>query len=97
VKDYCVDLVSDLNDCIQHMTSTELFETKGLHMAHAYASMYFMERSSGVTRRLRDSKNAPVRHIGYGYVTQDQETEAQNALDLTRRYVNSYLADIEAC
>lgn len=57
--------------------------------------MYFMERSSGVTCRLRDAPPSGkfVRHIGYGYVTAEQEVEAQHAVDRARALLSGYMAD----
>jgi len=96
-ESFCEDLHTDLNDCINNMRNPEVFETKGIHIAHAYASMYFMERSAGTAFRSRDGMG---RHIGYGYVTQDQATEAKQALNHAQRYVSAYLpsdVDIAVC
>jgi len=85
---FCQDLQSDLRDCIFHMSTPEVFETKGIHLAHAYASMYFMERSSGTSIRAKDGLS---RHFGYGYVTADQASEAKQARNHAQRYVSAYL------
>jgi len=89
---YCEDLISDLKDCLIHMATMDQFETLGIHTAYAYASMYFMERSTGIIQRLqRNNPIKSVRHLGYGYVTEDQETEAKRAVHETASYVPSYL------
>lgn len=84
---YCQDLISDLNDISRYMGDVQSFESQGIHTAHAYASMYFMERSTGITSR----KNPEfIRHVGYGYATEEQEYEAQNAVDRARLYFDTY-------
>jgi hypothetical protein len=83
---YCRDVVTDLSDCANGMTDAESFR-KGIHFAHACSSMYFMERSTGLRSVARDS--APVRHLGNGYTTVEQQHEAQKALRHTLAYLNT--------
>ena len=45
-KEYCEDLVEDLKECALGMENNEVF-TMGIHYAHAYSTMYYMERSTG--------------------------------------------------
>lgn len=86
---YCEDLMKDLQECIQGMTDSSAFQA-GIHAAHAYSSMYFMERSAGLKNRSRHRPGSFVRHVSYGYATAIQECEAQNATDQTRVYLSSY-------
>jgi len=81
--------MKDLQECIQGMADSSTFQT-GIHSAHAYSSMYFMERSAGLKNRLRHRPDAFVRHVSYGYATPIQDCEAQNAIDQTRVYISSY-------
>jgi len=85
---FCQDLQSDLRVCINSLSDPQTFETKGIHLMHAYASMYFMERSAGTALRSRDGI---IRHNGYGYVTAEQASEAQQAVDHANRYISAYL------
>jgi len=86
---YCLDLTKDLLECVKGMSDSTSFQT-GIHCAHAYASMYFMERSSGLKQRMRHRPSNFVRHVSYGYSTPVQETEAQNAENQTATYINQY-------
>jgi len=43
---YCEDLVEDLKECAVGMEDMETFSS-GIHYAHAYSTMYYMERSTG--------------------------------------------------
>jgi len=90
---YCIDLIKDLNDCIEGMRDVVSFQ-KGIHTAHAYSSMYFMERSTGLGLKkhletcrssLRASQGKLRRHLGYGYSTKIQDHEARNANDFAAR------------
>lgn len=45
---YCVDLVKDLNSVARGLADAETFRAGGAHYAHAYATMYYQERSSGL-------------------------------------------------
>jgi len=45
-------IIKDLEDCIVGMNDLITFQ-KGIHSAHAFAAMYFLERSSGVMNALR--------------------------------------------
>jgi hypothetical protein len=52
---YCKLLIEDLNDCIMGMMDINSFQS-GVHSAHAYANMYYMERSTGVELRKHKKK-----------------------------------------
>jgi len=87
---YCQDLMKDIQECVKGMTDSAAFQT-GIHCAHAYSSMYFMERSAGLKQRaLRHNSPSFVRHVSYGYSTPVQESEAENAANQTATYVNMY-------
>jgi len=61
---------------MQDITS---FQT-GIHIAHSYASMYYMERSSGVEiKKLMNNLEA------YGYLTEEQINEIQDTLNTERK------------
>jgi len=85
---FCQDLLSDLSDCRLHLSDAKAFKC-GLHAAHAYASMYFMERSSGLASRL-GLRSSQMRHIGYGYVTPEQETKQHEAVSYCNAYASDY-------
>jgi len=87
---YCQDLMKDIQECVKGMSDSASFQT-GIHCAHAYSSMYFMERSAGLKQRaLRHNSPSFVRHVSYGYSTPIQETEAENAANQAATYVNMY-------
>lgn len=44
---YCEDLVSDLRECAEGMENPQIFNAAGIHYAHSYSTMYFLERSTG--------------------------------------------------
>jgi len=74
-----------MNDLISFQT--------GIHSAHAFASMYFLERSSGVMNALRKNLlNSPkeIRQIGYGYLTDEQIDGTCNANNITMGYLDIY-------
>jgi len=85
---FCQDLVSDLADCLAHLSDAKAFKT-GMHAAHAYASMYFMERSAGLASRL-GLRQSQMRHIGYGYVTPEQESKQHEAVSYCNAYTSDY-------
>jgi len=65
------------------------FQT-GIHCAHAFASMYFLERSSGVMNALRKnlfSDLSDMKEIGYGYLTDDQLDGTNNASEKCSQYL----------
>jgi len=70
-ESYCEDLIEDLIECKLGMTDLNSFQT-GVHAAHAFASMYYMERSSGVELRKRKTNNHYDNHA-YGYLTGSQK------------------------
>lgn len=90
---FCQDLQSDLRDCIHNMADPQLFESKGIHLMHAYASMYFMERSAGTAIR---SRAGILRHNGYGYVTAEQASEARQAADHASKYISAYISHTDS-
>jgi len=68
---YCRNLIEDLEDCMDGMKDLNSFQT-GIHSAHAYASMYYMERSSGVELTKQLKKKSNHLDIAYGYLTDNQ-------------------------
>jgi len=66
-ENYCNLLIEDLEDCKIGLSDFTSFQT-GAHSAHAYASMYYMERSSGVELR-KYKKTNHIDHNLYGYLT----------------------------
>jgi len=71
---YCYHLMEDLKECQLAMRDSNAFQT-GIHIAHSYASMYYMERSSGVeVKKFFDvqSKNLDFDFEDYGYLTEEQ-------------------------
>jgi len=87
---FCLDLASDLADCASHLSDAEAFKT-GIHAAHAYASMYFMERSAGLTTRQSLKGGSNIRHLGYGYVTPEQDQRQLEAVRAVRAYAIDHL------
>jgi len=81
--------MKDIQECIQGMSDSNTFQT-GIHCAHAYSSMYFMERSAGLKQRMRHKSPTFIRHFSYGYSTPVQDTEAQNAVHQTAAYISLY-------
>lgn len=55
---FCADLVQDLAECQKCLSDAQALKT-GIHQAHAFASMYFMERSAGLAGRV-----STMRRIG---------------------------------
>jgi len=86
---YCLDLMKDLQECIEGMSDSTTFQT-GIHCAHAYSSMHFMERPAGLKQRLRHKPPSVVRHLSYGYSTAVQDSGAKNAEHQAATYVRSY-------
>jgi len=72
---FCLLLIKDLEDCMQGMNDSLSFQT-GIHSAHALASMYFLERSSGVINSLRKdlftNNEVDLKASGYGFITKEQ-------------------------
>jgi hypothetical protein len=67
---YTQFIIKDLKDCKEGMNDILSFQN-GIHTAHAFASMHFLERSSGILNTLRknlimDLDN--IKEIGYGYI-----------------------------
>jgi len=71
---YCIHLMEDLKECQLAMQDSNAFQT-GIHIAHSYASMYYMERSSGIEVKKYfevQSKNISQDLEDYGYLTGEQ-------------------------
>lgn len=93
---YCEDLVEDLLECSQGMTETT-FST-GIHYAHAFSTMYYMERSTGSANLKGVMQGSDPsytegrqRHHGYGYLTENQRSEKIDAKQRTAAFVSDYL------
>lgn len=92
-SEYCQDLVNDLEECAKGMKDRNAFAS-GIHYAHAFSTMYYLERSTGtsnlngVERFIEDEKK---RNLGYGYKTSEQEIGASMAVQETRNYLSDYL------
>lgn len=93
---YCEDLVQDLLECSQGMTETT-FST-GIHYAHAFSTMYYMERSTGSANLKGVMKGSDPsyteerhRHQGYGYLTEQQQSEKIDAKQQTSILLSEYL------
>jgi len=80
-----LDLIQDLIDCVSGMSDIVAFQ-KGMHTAHAFSSMYFMERSTGLGLKNilvnTSTDHKPQRHLGYGYATRAQDEEARCAFEI---------------
>jgi len=87
-EDYCIDLTTDLKECLKSVADTQSFST-GIHTAHSYCSMYFMERSAGIKYRLPNHK---LRRENYGYTTPDQTAEAHIAQLVTNHLLTNYIS-----
>jgi len=106
-RGYCEDLVEDLKECAVGMEDMEAFSS-GIHYAHAYSTMYYMERSTGSSNLMgvkRSNYQDQIieeieadyrkrRNIGYGYVTYEQEEEASKAVKQTAVFVTGYLDNV---
>jgi len=84
---YCLNLIEDLEDCRNGMKDLNSFQT-GIHSAHAYASMYYMERSSGV--ELRKQKKTNHLDIAYGYLTDNQIEVQDQFYEKAPNYLSNY-------
>jgi len=93
-KTYCEDLIKDLRACMNGMSDPKSFST-GIHSAHAYSAMYYMERSTG-SKNL-NKKSSDQRSSGYGYVTEQQEKVSRDARNkvnpspVNQGYVGGYV------
>jgi len=82
-------IIKDLEDCIVGMNDLITFQ-KGIHSAHAFAAMYFLERSSGVMNALRKNLFCEfnnMKEVGYGYMTEDQVVGTNNATKICSKYL----------
>jgi len=83
---YCLNLVKDLEECRNGMIDYPSFQI-GEHIAHSYASMYYMERSSGI-----EIRKSMLNLDGNAYSTSDQD-EVQSYFDEEGRsesYISKY-------
>lgn len=91
---YCEDLIEDLKECAEGMENYESF-ISGVHYAHAYSTMYYLERSNGSLNlsglKENQKRTKRKRNIGYGYKTKIQEQQSTKAIVDTKGYVNGYL------
>lgn len=85
---FCLDLVSDLRECLCSMEDREYFATTGVHDAHGYSTMYNQERSVGPGAARRRNRRAGR---GYGYHTTSQLEEAKHATSAASGYLSGYL------
>lgn len=88
---YIEDLISDLTLVKAGLSTYEIFVEKGTHYSYAFATMYYMERSTGtrsfmghptLQMKFGDSftkTSATKRSNQYGYVSFFQEQERQEA------------------
>jgi len=49
VSSFCEDLIRDLMECSEAMEDDKIFSAFGIHYAYAFSTMYFMERSNGIS------------------------------------------------
>eukprot|EP01117_Protostelium_nocturnum_P016062 TRINITY_DN628_c0_g1_i1.p1 TRINITY_DN628_c0_g1~~TRINITY_DN628_c0_g1_i1.p1 ORF type:complete len:633 (+),score=138.85 TRINITY_DN628_c0_g1_i1:536-2434(+) len=104
---YCQDLVKDLMECLFGMKEEQIFHY-GIHYAHAYSTMYYMERSTG-TRNLIGIQNiagkdagsilsSPTQdvhyNVGSGYLTSAQVEESFRAQTVARSFVTGYMENV---
>jgi len=68
------------------MTDSNSFQN-GIHSAHAYASMYYMERSSGVEIR---KQSVTIDNIAYRYVTDIQIEGQDQFCQFAPTYLSKY-------
>jgi len=93
---YCHHLIEDLEECKQGMQDVSSFQT-GIHIAHSYATMYYMERSSGIEVKKYLDINPDLLmlnldHYSYGYLTMYQK-QLQDTFDTekTESLLSNYL------
>ena len=101
--------MEDLKECAVGMEDNDSF-SMGIHYAHAYSTMYFLERSTG-SANLKGVRKASLlemgtslvepdhqikkrRSQGYGYITYAQEEEATLAQHQTKLFVTAYLDSV---
>jgi len=85
---YCLNLIEDLDDCLDCMKDLNSFQM-GVHSAHAYASMYYMERSSGVELR-KQKKTSQLDIDNYGYLTDSQIEVQYQFYEKAPNYLSMY-------
>jgi len=86
---YCLNLIDDLQDCIKGMSDLSSFQTSGVHAAHAYASMYYMERSSGVElskKKLTNEIDYPLHIYLTDFQFEGQLQFEENGQNLLHKY-----------
>jgi len=86
---YCYHLMEDLKECRQAMRDSNAFQT-GIHIAHSYASMYYMERSSGIEIKKYYETQSEESMQDYGYLTNDQkDLDTEKTTNLLRKYLKN--------
>jgi len=91
---FCQSLIGDLEDCVNGMNDLMTFQT-GIHSAHAFVSMYLLERSSGVMNTLRqnilDNNFYNMEELKQNrYITLEQIDGKRNAESLCSQYQEKY-------
>jgi len=90
---FCQLLIEDLEECNRGMNDLISFQ-KGIHSAHAFASMYFSERSAGVIYALRKNllgnNHLLASENGYGYLTDEQIKGFCRAYDHCSQFLDQY-------
>ena len=79
---YCVDLITDLSECIKYVSGPDSFVGSKVHQIHQYSTMYNQERSVGISSK---------KHINqtYGYTTEQQS----KAKTIAEKTVSAYLSN----
>lgn len=88
-SNYCRLLIEDLNDCISGMRDVSSFQS-GVHYAHAYANMYYMERSSGVELIRHEFNTIENDDHLYGYLTNSQIKGQKQVLSFMDKESHNY-------
>jgi len=85
---YCVELANDLKQCLQSVSNTNSFAA-GIHTAHAFCSMHFMEKFRS------ESKYKELERIGCSYKVLDDHapssplTHQPHGCDTKKTYKNA--------
>eukprot|EP01119_Soliformovum_irregulare_P018386 TRINITY_DN5619_c0_g1_i1.p1 TRINITY_DN5619_c0_g1~~TRINITY_DN5619_c0_g1_i1.p1 ORF type:complete len:528 (-),score=79.81 TRINITY_DN5619_c0_g1_i1:829-2412(-) len=96
---YCQDLISDLKEVMAGMEDDRSY-VSGIHYLHAFATMYYLERSTG-TCHLKglstESAGTVLKHkrknMDYGYKTWEQDEASTAAIREANQYVQEYISD----
>lgn len=80
---YCVDLITDLTECIKYVSGPDSFVGSKVHQIHQYSTMYNQERSVGIS---------PKKHVNrtYGYTTEQQIIAKKIAEKTVSAYLSNY-------